>query len=151
MREPYGSYTTYTTYTTYRTYTAYRASFRDTPLLRLHVPDADIAIGHRAVVALEHEGAFGLLIAVGRGAGGAGDLDVLVDDLAVVDDLDEDGVGDLLAVLVEARGFEDDVEALPLAGRLGCVDAGRMALLDALTRGGWPSKPGGLRLLSQRW
>ena len=42
---------------------------------------------------------------------------VVVDHFPVVHDFDKDGVGDLLTLVVEARGAEDDIKGLPLARR----------------------------------
>src|SRR4051794_31681887 len=94
-------------------------SSRSLPLLHAHVAEGD-----DAVVALEHQRAGGLFLAVDFAAGGLGGFGVFLHELAVPVDLDELGVGGLLAVGVELGGLEDDVEALPLAGGFGSVFAG---------------------------
>lgn len=84
------------------------------------------------MIALEEERAGRLFVGrlqVGGGAGRAGDLDVFVDQDAVVHHLHEAGVGDFFAVLVKARGEENHVKGLPLAGLFGDVDARRMAFV----------------------
>lgn len=75
------------------------------------------------MVALEPNRADRLFIFPKRGAGWAGQLDVLVNDLTVVHDFNESGIGDLLAVGVKTRRAEGDIERLPLAGRLADIDA----------------------------
>src|SRR5262245_42508872 len=59
-------------------------------------------------------------------------LDILVNHLTVEDNLDETGMGSLLAIPVEARGAERNIERLPLAGFLARVDARRGALVDVV-------------------
>src|SRR5207237_7949220 len=58
-------------------------------------------------------------------------VDILVNDLAVVHDLDEAGTRDLLALFIKARGAENDVERLPFAGLLRRVDARRGMVVNA--------------------
>src|SRR6185436_940674 len=86
----------------------------------------------RAVIALQHDRPFGLLVLPRAGPRRAGDFPVLVDDLAVVGDLHEPRRGGLLSGGVEPRRAEDDVEGLPLARRLGGVDLRRMAFVAFL-------------------
>ena len=78
--------------------------------LKRYVPIID-----GAVVALDHKGAAWGFVFEPCGARGSGDLDILVDRLAVVDDFFELGVGNLFARSVEFGGAEDYVESLPLA------------------------------------
>jgi hypothetical protein len=97
-----------------------------------------------AVVALNHEraeGRFGTLLEK-RAAGGAGDLDVFVDEVAVEEDFGEAGVFRFLAGGVETRGLKLDVERLPEAGGAAGVGAGRGAVvaLVALAAGGVPAR-----------
>jgi len=79
--------------------------------------DPNVAVADRPVIALEHQRPQRLLIMVGAGPGRSGQLDVAVDENAVVDDLLEAGVGDLAAGPVEARRPEHHVQRLPLARR----------------------------------
>ena len=82
-------------------------------------------------MALQVEGAgsgdFGLEAATG---GRALEFEAVMDGDAVVADGD-DGVGGLLAVLVELGGGEVDVVGLPLQGREAHVHLGRGVLIDA--------------------
>ena len=67
--------------------------------------DLDVAVGHRAVVALEHEGAGGEFAAAPGTAGLLLHFHVFVDQLVVERDLDEPGVLHLLVAL-ELGGLE---------------------------------------------
>src|SRR5260370_21492596 len=83
------------------------------------------------MIALEHERALGPLGAAQRCRGRALDLDVFVNDLAVVDDLQEASVGGFLALAIKARGLEGDIEGLPFAGRLAGVEARLGGIVNA--------------------
>ena len=71
-----------------------------------------------ALQAQRGEGAFGAALAATRRTG---QLDVVMDNDPVVPHLFEPGVGRLVTGGVEPRGPKDDVETLPLTGRLAGV------------------------------
>src|ERR1035441_6236578 len=96
-------------------------------LLQINRLDPQVPIGHRPVVTLEPDWAGRLLVLCHWSAGGAVELHVFVNNFAVVDDLNNLGVGDLLAAGVKSWRPEGEVERLPLAGRLAGVDAWGMA------------------------
>ncbi len=76
----------------------------------------EIAHGHGTVVALDHHRAERLFVGVGSGAGGPGDLNILLHHEPVEDDLQETRVGDFDALGVEAWRAELDFQVLPQAG-----------------------------------
>src|SRR5688572_16753368 len=84
------------------------------------------------MVSLEPEGAAGDVGVVPGPAGGAGALEVLVDEDAVVEDPLEARVGDLVALVIEPRRAERDVERLPFARRAAGIGAGRLAVVGSL-------------------
>src|SRR5262245_66336594 len=94
------------------------------------------------MIALKHERTEWLFRAAQRGRGRALDLDILVNDFAVVDDFHEARVGGFLALVVEPWGLKRDIEGLPLPGRLagieawlgGVVDAAAIAVVQVLVR-----------------
>src|SRR5947209_6113459 len=88
---------------------------------RLHL---DVAKPHRAMIALKHQRPLRLLRAAQRGGGRFLDLDVFMDDDAIVDHFNELGLGRLLAIFAKSRGQENHVISLPLAGCLADVLAG---------------------------
>ena len=88
--------------------------------------DSDIPICHRTVIALQHDRALRLFIAVGPGSGGACNFHVFVDYLAVVDHLHELTVRGLLAVRTKSGGSKYNFERLPFSRRLAGVDARRV-------------------------
>ena len=105
--------------------------------------ESEMADGDGAVIALDHERTergFGSVFKQGA-TGGAGDLDILVDEKTVEKDFGEAGVFGFLAGGVEARGLELDVERLPEAGSAAGVGAGGGAFvtLFAGAAGGVPA------------
>src|ERR1039458_4771549 len=107
-----------------------RNSQRSAPskLLQINRFHPQVPIRHRPVVALQPDGA-GRLFALGYWtAGRPAEFDVFMDELAVVHELNNLRIGDLLAAAVKAWRAEGDVECLPLAGRLTGVDARGVAL-----------------------
>src|ERR1039458_4797804 len=83
--------------------------------LNWHWSNPNITKGDRPVIALQSKRPNGSFRE--PAAGLAAEFHMLVDHFAVVYDFDEDGVGDLLTLVVEARGVEDDIKGLPLARR----------------------------------
>src|SRR5437868_3346694 len=69
----------------------------------------------------------GRLFAFPAAASWAGEFDIFVDELAVVNHFYHPGIGGFLSVLIKTGRAEGDVKGLPLAGRLAGIDAGRMA------------------------
>src|SRR5262249_23703739 len=98
----------------------------------LERPQADVAVGHGAVVALEAERTAGDVLVVPGAARGTAALEVFVDEDAIVQDALEAGVRDLLTGGVELRCVERDVEALPLARGARGVDARGLAFIVRL-------------------
>src|ERR1039458_8556781 len=103
-------------------------AIRSTRLLELNRLNPQVPICYRPVVPLEPDRASRLLVLGHRPARGAVEFDVFVDDLAVVEELHNSRVGDLLAAGVESWRAERDVEALPFAGRLAGIDERGVAL-----------------------
>ena len=77
--------------------------------------NANISEGDRPMIALQSQGPQGFFRVAAAGLGVK--LYVLMDHFPVMHDFDEDGVRNLLAPVVEARGAEGDIKGLPLAGR----------------------------------
>ena len=85
------------------------------------------------MISLEQDRAGRLFLLRKSAAGRAGEFDIFVDDLAVVNHFHHFRILGLFAVGIEARRAEGDVESLPLACQLAGVDARRVAfdiLLD---------------------
>src|SRR5512138_101557 len=81
------------------------------------------------MVALQHQGAESFLVVLPlRRPGRSRQFHVLVDDLAVEGHLDKTGVAHFPARGIETGRAENDVKALPLAGRSAGVHARRMPL-----------------------
>src|ERR1035441_3189517 len=80
----------------------------------LQRPDVDITERHRTVIALEPNGISGRLRDLQRSHRRSPPLDVLVDQLAVVQNSQKLGIRDLLTRRIEARGLEPVVKGLPL-------------------------------------
>src|ERR1039458_10006825 len=102
-----------------------RNSQRSAPskLLQINRFHPQVPIRHRPVIPLQPDRAGRLLVLGYWPAGRTAEFDVFMDELAVVHELHNLRVGDLLAAGVKAWRAEGDVECLPLAGRLAGVDA----------------------------
>ena len=82
------------------------------------------------MIPLKSQGALRHLPAPSTTPSRAGDLDVLVNEDAVVPDFLQTGIGDLASPVIESRRPEDDVVALPVAGFPRRVDPGGGSLVS---------------------
>jgi len=85
---------------------------------------SQIAIGDRTVVSLEHYRTCRFFIIPMGSSSRAGQIDIFVNNFSIVDDLNKLGVGNFLPIRIEPRRAKSNIEALPFAGRLGCVHPG---------------------------
>src|SRR5262249_27943292 len=92
----------------------------------------EVAICDRSVIALQEDRTIWRFTSKFRAACWAGALDVLVNHLAVMEDFYKDSICGLLAHNIKARRVENNVEALPFAGRLARIHYRRMALVALL-------------------
>ena len=87
-------------------------------ILLLERCNIDVAVGDRAVIALEHDGTGGGFPADHARGGGALHLDVLVEYLAIEFHDQEPGIGGLLAGGIKLGSEKIDLVLLPLTGLL---------------------------------
>jgi hypothetical protein len=84
------------------------------------------------MVTLQHDRAECLLVTESCRTRWPADFDVLMHDLAIVNDLDEPGVGNLFSIFIKTWGAEGDIELLPLSWWSAGIEFGRVSFVASL-------------------